>query len=641
MELTLPGRWSLHRPAQIILIHTVLVCAGYFAAFALRFDGRIPLEYAHGYWVTLPILVATRLIAFDGFGLHRRSWRHAGIDDLRRLTAASVAGSLAFVLILAALGWLSLVPPAVPFLELAFAFLLGGGPRFATRMLREDGFLGTPDPNGRRTLVIGAGEGGAALVRQVQIERRNLQIVGLVDDNPDIRGMVVHGVPVVGATHELATLVRRYRAALLVIAIPSAAGEPIRRIVERCKEAGVEFKIVPSMQDLLAGRARIAELRDVQIDDLLGREPVRLETGDVVAAIEGTTVLVTGGAGSIGSELARQIARARPTRLVLFERAESPLYFVHLEIAKANPDIDVVPVIADITSLARVEQVFRRFRPDFVFHTAAYKHVPLLEANPVEALRNNVVGTLRVAEAAARYGTWRFVLISSDKAVRPRSTMGATKRLAERIVSEHPTLIESATDFRVVRFGNVLGSDGSVVPLFRRQLQAGGPLTITHPDVARYFMTIPEAVQLVLKAAVLPEAAERIAILEMGAPVRIVDLAEQMIRLAGLTPHRDVELVFTGLRPGEKLGEELVSEGEQTVPTTVDKIRLITRSITDGDPIAEGLARLIAALGDEDSARALAALHTLVPEYVDTLETRPVWSTSSRSDAGAEATALA
>jgi FlaA1/EpsC-like NDP-sugar epimerase len=409
------------------------------------------------------------------------------------------------------------------------------------------------------------------------------------------------------------------RAQLIVIAIPSASRAEMQRLVDRCMESAVEFKIVPSLRELLEGRAKPGQLRNVRIEDLLGREPVELDLERVRSGLRGRTVLVTGGAGSIGSELARQAAEAGVGRLVLVDQAESPLYFVHLELARAYPALQVVPHVADITDVGRMEEIFAAHRPAYVFHAAAYKHVPLMETNVVEAVRTNVFGTLCVAERAARHGAETFVLISTDKAVNPSSVMGASKRIAERIVLGWRSLRTSGTDFRAVRFGNVLGSDGSVVPLFERQLAAGGPLTVTHPEVTRYFMTIPEAVQLVLQATALPEAAGRIAMLEMGEPVRIVELAENLIRLSGMEPYRDVPIVFSGLREGEKLHEELMSDVESTVPTAVQKIRVVQTVEDAAGAVHAGVDRLLAAaeVGGRDDL--LVGICALVPECVPPL----------------------
>jgi len=397
-----------------------------------------------------------------------------------------------------------------------------------------------------------------------------------------------------------------------------------------CLDTGIEFKIIPSMREMIEGHARVTQVRDVQIEDLLGRETVDLPLDGRNPDLEGRTVMVTGGAGSIGSELARQIARLQPARLIVLDQAESPLYFIHNELTASHPALTVIPVVADVTDQVRMERIFNRYRPEFVFHAAAYKHVPLMESNVVEAVRNNIFGTLYVAQCAARFGAERFVLISTDKAVNPSSVMGATKRVAEHLVLGWPALRRSSCDFRAVRFGNVLGSDGSVIPLFKRQLAAGVPLTITHPDVTRYFMTIPEAVQLVLQAAALPDAAERICMLEMGEPVRIVELAENLIRLSGLVPYHDVQIVFTGLRPGEKLHEELMSDYEATIPTEVEKIRIVQSTEPDVDALTQGLDRLGAAAALGSTNDSLEGLLALVPECVAPLAARRQGAVRSR-----------
>lgn len=617
MDTMVPPRLITYRRIVIIALHLALIPLGYFLAFALRFDFALPERYAALLWPTLPYLLAVRLGVFAVYRLYHGWWRHVGMHDLVNILKAVTVSSALFAGVLYVIGSLDQLPRSVLFLDWVTAFFIFGGIRFAVRGLRE-GHVVRVGESGRHTLILGAGEAAERLLRQLRRGNGDLALcpIALVDDDPSKMGMRLHGVPVLGTSADLQELVSRHRIEMLVIAIPSATREQMQTIVERCMETGVEFKIVPALQELLDGRARLSQLRKVQVEDLLGRDAVELSLTEVRGDITGKVVLVTGGAGSIGSELARQISGLRPRKLILLDQAESPLYFTHLEIVQAHPDLELVPVVGDVAHRSRLESVFAAHRPDYVFHAAAYKHVPLMEANVVEAVRNNVLGTLMTAQFAAQYGAEKFVLISTDKAVHPSSVMGATKRIAERVVLGWPSLRESGTDFRAVRFGNVLGSDGSVVPLFRRQLAAGGPLTVTHRDVTRYFMTIPEAVQLVLQAASLPEAAGRISMLEMGAPVRIVELAENLIRLSGLDPYKEIPIVFTGLRPGEKLHEELMSAMEATVPTRMDKIRIVQTDETDGKALERGVDRVAAAVEVNDPADLRLAICALVPDCV-------------------------
>jgi FlaA1/EpsC-like NDP-sugar epimerase len=393
----------------------------------------------------------------------------------------------------------------------------------------------------------------------------------------------------------------------------------MRRVVDQCIAAGLEFKTLPSLHELLNAAVGANQLRNVRIEDLLGRPPVSLDLTAVRIDLHQRVILLTGAAGSIGSELARQIAAVGPARLILLDQSESDLYFIHLELLEAYPGLELVPVICDITNQNRLAQVYAQHRPEYVIHAAAYKHVPLMETNVLEAVRNNVLGTLLVATNAVRYGAAKVLLVSTDKAIRPSSVMGATKRVAERIIFGLPNLHRAGTDFRAVRFGNVLASKGSVIPLFERQLAAGGPITVTHPQVQRYFMTIPEAAQLVLQAGSLPETAGAIAMLEMGEPVRILDLAEKLIRFSGRIPGRDIQIVFTGLRPGEKLTEEQISALEATVPTSAEKIRISQTSETAGPELVQKLSRLFAFLDSGDREGLLSTLCELVPECVQPL----------------------
>ena len=447
-----------------------------------------------------------------------------------------------------------------------------------------------------------------------------MTVVVLLDDDASKHGRSLHGVSVIGGIERLEEMVRREQIGLVVIAISRTTPEQMRRIVRHCLDARVEFKRLPSMRSLLEGGAKAGVLADVQLEHLLVREPVAFEEERVSRNIGGSAVLITGSGGSVGSELTRQIARAKPGKLVLVDQAESALYFIDLEIRRSHPNIEVVPIVADIANRDTTMRVFEEHRPEHVYHAAAYKHVPLMEdENAFEAVRNNVLSTIAVARAAQANGAGKFVLISTDKAVRPSSVMGATKRVAERIVLGWPSLVRSDTEFRAVRFGNVLGSDGSVVPLFKKQLAEGGPLTVTHPDVRRYFMTITEAAQLVLHAAVLPDAAGRITMLDMGAQIRILDLAENLIRLSGMEPHRDIEIVFTGLRPGEKIEEELMSAVEQIVPTSAEKVGIVQTDEVDGAAVQQTVERLLIAAGCDEVQASLALLRELVPECVPPL----------------------
>jgi FlaA1/EpsC-like NDP-sugar epimerase len=619
-----PARITRHRPWVRVATHAALVAVAYLTAYVLRFDFQFDSFHAWQFLVTVPILVPVRLAVFWQFGMFRLYWRHAGFRDVFAVLNAVTLSSLLFVVALYFVGLVAAMPRSVFIIDWVMTIFLCGGVMFATRYVREMRPHHGPLA-GRRTLLVGAGSGADQLLRQAQHRHEHdLAIIGIVDDDPLTHTQLLHGTPVLGSTRDMPRLVAQFRIELVVITVQHATKDQMRDLVDRCAASGVQYKILPSLTEMLSDPAPGGRLREVRIEDLLGRQPIKLDLASVAREVTGRTILITGAAGSIGSELTRQLATFHPARLILFDRAETPLYYINLEIARAHPELDVVAAIGDVTDAHRVDRVFSCYQPDYVFHAAAYKHVPMLEANVREAVRNNVVGTRNLVASSVHHDIQKFVLISTDKAVNPSSVMGATKRIAEQILLGSSLRHRGSTEFRVVRFGNVLGSDGSVIPLFQRQLAAGQPLTVTHPEVRRYFMTIPEAVQLVLQAAVLPEAAGRICMLEMGEPVRILYLAEQMVRLSGLIPYKDVPIVFTGLRPGEKLDEELTSDVEATMPTVVEKIRLVDTNELDGDVLAYGLDRIDAVLpiGTEQDVRD--AIRALVPEYSHAVRRSPI-----------------
>jgi FlaA1/EpsC-like NDP-sugar epimerase len=613
----LPSALLARRRALLICLHFVLFPAIYALAYALRFDFAVPEQYVVGFLHTAPLLTLLRFGAFWALRLYNGWWRHTGVYDLYGLLRATTVSTLLFVLLTYMLPGKD-APRSVVLMDWVLTILICGGARVGVRWIRESMVVGVAAGGGRRALIVGAGDDAARLIREFRLDPGcGVHPVGIVDDEPSAQGRHIHGVPVLGAVSDVIRDLARQRIDLVIVAKPMASRDEVRRLVELCAGDRVEIKMMPSLAELVDGRTRLSQLRAVAVEDLLGRQPIKLDLTAIRSIIRGRTVLVTGGAGSIGSELARQIARYEPARLVLLDKAESPLYYIDLELRKLHPELELVPVIGDVACRATVADLFERYRPQVAFHAAAYKHVPLMEANPGEAIRNNVLGTLIAAEVAAEYGAEKFVLISTDKAVHPSSVMGATKRIAELLLTGLPNIRDAQTEFRAVRFGNVLGSDGSVVPVFKRQISEGGPVTVTHPDVTRYFMTIPEAVQLVLQSAALPEASGRVAMLDMGEPVRIVELAENLIRLSGLEPYTEMPIVFTGLRPGEKLCEDLSYEVERAIPTAVEKIRIVQSADSlRPEGVASGLDRLMDSLAVGNVDLMLDAVRALVPECV-------------------------
>jgi FlaA1/EpsC-like NDP-sugar epimerase len=492
-----------------------------------------------------------------------------------------------------------------------------GGVRFVTRAFRENYFPMPMHnaPEKTRILVVGAGDAGQMIVREIRKNSRlRSEVIGFLDDDPKKKRERFQGFHVLGGQKRIASICKKYNVDEVIIAIPSASSREIRRIVERCLKAGVKFKMLPGVGDLIDGRVSVQHVRDVDLEDLLGRDPVRLEAEKIRAYLGGKRVLVTGAGGSIGSEICRQVARFRPEKIILFENAETPLFHIEQELLKNFPDVRLAPIVGDIRYRARVEAIFDEFMPEVVFHAAAYKHVPMMEHNPAEAVNNNVRGTKIIADAANAFGVRNFVLISTDKAVNPTNVMGASKRAAELYTQSLAR--RSHTHFVTVRFGNVLGSNGSVVPTFKAQIRKGGPVTVTHPEVTRFFMTISEASQLVLQAGSMGRGGE-IFLLDMGDPVKILHMAEELIRLSGLRPYEDIDITFTGLRPGEKLYEELLLSGEGTVPTSHEKIMVAKAGSCNEEVLHRQLERLFKSARAMDLAATVGILKEIVPEYLE------------------------
>lgn len=560
------------RRVAVILLHAVLVAASFWASFVIRLDfdfGAIPGDV---FWQSLPVVLALRLASLAGFRLFRGMWRYVAIPDLVQILKATIVSSIAFVILQTWLFGLEGFPRSVFLIDFAGNILLLSGVRLLVRIARERSMTGSSTvDSGGRLLIIGAGDAGASLCSQAFTNNSfPYTPVAFADDDRSKVGQTIIGVPVAGRIADIPSLVRRYMVDLAVIAIPSASSSRKRAIVEVCREAGVECKILPATADLVDGTVSISEIREVDILDLLGRPQARLDVEMIRASIQGKKVMVTGAAGSVGSELARQIAVLEPSQLVLADRAENELVFLESEIrASIQPGTALTVRIVDVNDQPALLRLMRECYPDSVFHAAAHKHVNLMEEAPSQAITNNVGGTLSVARCAIEVGADNFVLVSTDKAVNPTSVMGATKRFAELVIRELNRT--SPTRFIAVRFGNVLGSNASVVPIFRRQIEAGGPVTVTDPDVERYFMSGSEAVGLILQAAAVGKGGE-VFILEMGEPIKIVTLAETLITLSGLTPGEDIEIVYTGLKPGEKLSEELSFSGEDVTDTGLDKL---------------------------------------------------------------------
>jgi FlaA1/EpsC-like NDP-sugar epimerase len=602
-----------HRIWQLVA-DGCLIALAWWLSFELRFDQGVPIYYDKLFQRTILIVVAIQLVVFVLFRFYDRWWRYVSIRDmwsaLRGVTAAVVASSLT-VYFFSPVAQVRL-PRSVAIMDWLLLLAFVAGSRLLARSVIErpgGGLIA----RGKEVLVVGAGDAGQLVIREMQ---RNRQLgytpIGLIDDDPRKKNLRIHGVRVLGTIDELRHILRDNRPDEVILAIPSASGDMRQRVVNLTREGNVPVKTLPGLYELIAGESDLAtQIRPVQVEDVLGREPVEVDLDATAAYLKGETVLVTGAGGSIGSELCRQIARLGPQRLILVDQGETALFEIERELVDERGFAASIPVLADCKSRTKMRQVFERYQPGVVFHAAAYKHVPLMEANPLESVRNNSLATRVLVEAAAEHGAKRFVLISTDKAVNPKTVMGQSKALCEWIVEAYGAREDVSTRYVAVRFGNVLGSSGSVIPIFRRQIAKGGPVTVTHPEMTRYFMTIPEAASLVVQAGSIGGRGD-VFVLDMGEPVLILDLAMQMIRLSGKDPEHDIDIEIVGSRPGEKLHEELWGEGEVAEPTVHPKIRRVRGPIVDSAWLQDELAELDRLVREGETLETVSRLATMM-----------------------------
>ena len=607
MSMKLSRERSVLMFFDILLINLTL-----WLSFTVRFEGNIPLAYRNNWLYYTFLVTSLRMGCFYVFGLYNSLWGYSSLPEMIQIIKAITASSLLIFVIDQIILQLS-IPKSIHFISLVINILLIGGSRFAIRLRQEVlNAFENRRRKGRRVLIIGAGQAGALIIREMQQQSNPYLPVAILDDNYDKIKRYLHGVPVVGSIKQLPHAVKDYQIDEILVAIPSASKERLREIVVIAKETGLPIRIIPGLLASGNEKVTLAQVREVQIEDLLGREPVKLHVEEIAGYLKGERVLVTGAGGSIGSELCRQVARFEPECLFLLGRGENSIYQIDQELKEFFPALNKTPVIIDVRDRGRLEQFFREYQPTVVFHAAAHKHVPLMESVPDEAVKNNVFGTRNVAELSDRYGVKRFVMISTDKAVNPTSVMGATKRVAEMLIQLLAR--QSKTKFCAVRFGNVLGSRGSVIPLFQHQIAKGGPVTVTDPEMVRFFMTIPEAVSLVIQAGAMGEYGE-IFILDMGEPVRIIDLARDLIRLSGFEPEKDIEIQICGIRPGEKLYEEILTSEEGTNATRHERIFVSKPNDLNPEQFWKDLTYLEKWVSTADRFKVVEKLYQMIPRY--------------------------
>ena len=601
-------RTPFRHPNRLLFIgDLILIVASVFGSFALRLElGPLYLFYLPQTFTMIVVALLVKPIVYYSFGLYGRVWAYASTRELRIITAAVSIASAIVALVIVLLTFLQYYqgfPRSVLAIDWLLSLLAVGGLRFTMRLLAESrsGGVGVQGRS-RRILIVGAGDAGALVVREMQKNPQlNLSPVCFIDDDPTKQKQRIHDIPVEGTLEDLGRVVDVWYIQEVIIAIPSAPGGVVRQVIDICREKDVPFRTMPGLYELIGGKINVGRLREVDITDLLRRAPVQIDTTLIGSNLSGKRVLITGAGGSIGRELCRQISRWGPESLILLGHGENTIFETSIELERSFPNLPLHPVVADIRSLDRLANVIDNFNPQLIFHAAAHKHVPLMEINVEEAVTNNVIGTRNLLEVALNNDVDRLVFISTDKAIRPSSVMGATKRLAELLVLE--SAHRSGKAYSVVRFGNVLGSRGSVIPLFKRQIASGGPVTVTHPDMERYFMTIPEAVHLVLQAAAMGHGGE-VFILRMGEQVRIMQLADDLIRLSGLEPEKDIDIVFTGIRPGEKLSEDLWDQWAQFEPTShADIVQLVDEDLLESHELRNTVNELafLASEGEVDS----------------------------------------
>jgi len=603
-------RSSAVRTITMLIIDAFLIDLAVYIALLLRFDGSIPLQYVQSFITLMPLITLVNLMFLFAFKLYDRIWQYASIGELLTILTANTSSAVITVSIIQVFS-LPTLPKSVYILSWAAINLFIGISRLWWRLFRD--FFLKAKRNGQRVLIVGAGDAGALLVREIQSNPDlGLEAVAFIDDDPFKRDKIMLGIPVKGNRFEIPSLVQDLGIDEIMIAMPSVGSKAVREIIDTCKQTSASLKILPNIYQVSNGANMISQVRKVQMEDLLGRDAVKIDLRQVSGYLHNKTVLVTGAGGSIGSELCRQIAKFKPHMLIILDFCENNLFDIEMELIDAKIEARIAVQLLDVKHRDNLEAAFKKYRPQVVFHAAAYKHVPMMERHPEEAIYNNVLGTRNVAEMSDMYGAETFILISTDKAVNPTSVMGATKRIAELIIKD--INVHSSTNFAAVRFGNVLGSRGSVIPTFKKQIERGGPITVTHPDMKRYFMTIPEAVQLVIQAGALTAGGE-IFVLDMGEAVNIADMARDLIKLYGYKPGRDIEIRFTGIRPGEKLYEELFSGREEMKSTLHERIFISKKEL---DNVYTGIHNDIYALfmkAAPDKIAIIDLLASLIPEY--------------------------